>query len=75
MRYLPAALLAAALAAPATPLPAQDAGLTLAEVERQYRRMSVVHIRKCDYDGNGIFTRTEMLCVQNVYRVFYLDND
>ena len=37
--------------------------------------MNEVHILKCDYDGNQIFTRTEMLCVQSIYRSIYLDRD
>ena len=37
--------------------------------------MNEVHILKCDYDGNRIFTGTEMLCVQSIYRSFYLDTD
>ena len=54
---------------------AQAQGLTLEQVERKYPRMSYVHINKCDYDGNGIFTRTEMLCVSGIYQQMYLDRD
>ena len=50
-------------------------GLTLEQVERKYPRMSYVHINKCDYDGNGTFTRTEMLCVSGIYQQMYLDRD
>ena len=32
-------------------------GLTLAQVEREYPRMNAVHIKKCDYDGDGLYTR------------------
>jgi hypothetical protein len=71
-RYALAALLAAAPAAAAL---AQAQGLTLEQVERKYPRMSYIHINKCDYDGNGIFTRTEMLCVSGIYQQMYLDRD
>jgi hypothetical protein len=69
--------LAALVVASLPPLPAfaQQQGLTLAEVERQYRTMNEVHILKCDHNGDLIFTRTEMLCVQSIYRSFYLDRD
>jgi hypothetical protein len=71
-RYALAALL---VAAPAAAAFAQAQGLTLEQVERKYPRMSYVHINKCDYDGNGIFTRTEMLCVSGIYQQMYLDRD
>ncbi|HVH01481.1 MAG TPA: hypothetical protein VM891_00730 [Amaricoccus sp.] len=71
MRILTATL-AFSLLAP--PLAAQEAGLTLAQVERKYRKMNEVHILKCDRDGNRIFTRSEMLCVQSIYQTFYLDS-
>jgi hypothetical protein len=50
----------------------QEGGLTLAQVESRYPRMSSVHIEKCDKNGNGIYTKTEMLCVQSIYNVMYL---
>lgn len=68
-----AALVLAATLAPAAF--AQSEGLTLAQVEQKYRTMSPVHILKCDYDGNQIFTRTEMLCVSGIYQQMYLDRD
>jgi hypothetical protein len=76
---LHALLLAAPLAAGlAAVLPAavagQDQGVPMATVERQYRNMSPVHIAKCDHDRSGYFTRSEMLCVQNIYRTFYLSD-
>ena len=37
--------------------------------------MNEVHILKCDYDGNQLFTRTEMLCVSGIYQPLYLDRD
>jgi hypothetical protein len=73
MRLIAATL--ASLPLLAAPLPAQDAGIPLAQVERQYRKMNEVHILKCDYDGDRLFTRTEMLCIQSIYRTFYLDTD
>ena len=48
--------------------------MTLAQIERKYRNMSPVHIEKCDYDGNGQFTRTEQLCVAGIYQQMYLDD-
>jgi hypothetical protein len=76
MRTLVVSLTTLLLLAPlAGPLLAQEQGLTLAQVERKYRQMNEVHILKCDYDGNQIFTRTEMLCVQSIYRSFYLDRN
>lgn len=59
-------------AAPVVAL-AQAEGLTLQEVKRKYPKMNVVHINKCDYDGNEIFTRTEMLCVAGIYQQMYID--
>jgi len=69
MTRLALILLATLLAVPAL---AQTAGLTLDQVEREYPRMSPVHILKCDYDKNGVFTRTEMLCVAGIYEQMYL---
>jgi len=71
-RYALAALL---VTAPAAAAFAQAQGLTLEQVERKYPRMSYIHINKCDYDGNGIFTRTELLCVSGIYQQMYLDRD
>jgi len=69
-------MLAALLfALPVVPAAAQTAGLTLEQVERKYPRMNAVHIRKCDYDGTGIYTRTEMLCVSGIYQQMYLDRN
>lgn len=69
-----ALLLAVPLVQPLAPAAfAQSGGLTLAQVERQYPRMSPVHIRKCDRDGDGIYTRSEMLCVQSIYQAMYID--
>jgi hypothetical protein len=62
---------------PAGPAAGQQQGTTytLAQVQSKYRRMNIVHIQKCDYDGNDVFTRTEMICVQNIYRVMYLNDN
>jgi hypothetical protein len=73
MRLLPVSLATALLGATASAPFAQE--LTLAQVERQYRRMAEVHILKCDRDGNETFTRTEMLCVSSIYQQMYLDTD
>jgi hypothetical protein len=76
MRTLVVSLTTLLLLAPlAGPLLAQEQGLTLAQVERKYRQMNEVHILKCDYDGNELFTRTEMLCVSGIYQQMYLDTD
>jgi hypothetical protein len=53
---------------------AQQATMSLAEIERKYRQMSPVHIAKCDYDRDGRFTRTEQLCVAGIYEQMYLDS-
>ena len=55
--------------------PRPGGGLTLDQVERKYPRMSPVHIQKCDHDGDGIYTRTELLCVSGIYQAMYLDRD
>lgn len=54
---------------------AQEAGLTYAQVKAEYRQMSSVHIKKCDHNGDGIYGRTEMLCVSSIYQSFYLDRN
>ena len=73
LRSLAALLLLALLQPLATAAFAQQAGLTLAQVERKYPRMSPVHIEKCDRDGNEIYTRAEMACVEGIYNA--LNND
>jgi hypothetical protein len=72
MRTLPFALVIAGVALPAL---AQQSTLSLEQVERKYRNMSVVHIEKCDYDGDDRFTRTEQFCVAGIYQQMYLDRD
>ena len=59
----------------AMPAVAQQATLSLDQIERKYRQMSPVHIAKCDYDGDGQFTHTEQLCVAAIYQAMYLDRD
>lgn len=61
----------------ALPIRAQGGaeGVPLAQVERKYRQMSPVHIEKCDFNHDEVFTPTEMTCVQNIYRSMYLDRD
>lgn len=60
----------------AAPVSAQPAGtLTLAQVERKYRGMKTVHIEKCDYDHDDLFTRSEQLCLAGIYQQMYLDRD
>jgi hypothetical protein len=73
---MPRLLLVAVLLALAAPAPATaQAGLTLDQVQRKYRKMNEVHILKCDRDRDLIFTRTEMLCVSSIYDVMYLDRN
>ena len=68
----PALSLSALAVAAALPAVAQQATLSLEQVERKYRRMSIVHIEKCDRDGDGQFTKTEQLCVAGIYQAMYL---
>jgi hypothetical protein len=67
------AIAASAAVVVALPALAQQSTLSLEQIERKYRRMSIVHIEKCDYDGNGQFTKTEQLCVAGIYQAMYLD--
>jgi hypothetical protein len=69
---LPVAVCILGLALPAV---AQQATLSLEQLERRYRNMSPVHIEKCDYDRDGVFTKTEQLCVASIYQVMYLDHN
>jgi hypothetical protein len=71
---LTAALLTWAMLAGAGPAAAQGEGVTLDQVERQYPRMSVVHIVKCDRDGDGLFGRGELQCVRGIYSAMYLED-
>ena len=70
LRFPTAVVLAALAAVPASAQAQQ--GLTLEQVEAQYPRMRPVHIEKCDHNGDGIYTRTEMLCVSGIYQQMYL---
>jgi hypothetical protein len=72
MRSLLLSLMVVSLALPAL---AQQGTMTLDQIERKYRNMSPVHIAKCDYDGDGLFTRTEQLCVAGIYQQMYRDRD
>ena len=65
------ALVLAVLAAVPVNAQAQQ-GLTLQQVEAKYPRMRPVHIAKCDHNGDGLYTRTEMLCVSGIYQQMYL---
>ena len=70
-----AILLGALLLAPPLAATAQGAGgLTLRQVEAEYPRMKAVHIEKCDRNGDGIYTRTEMLCVASIYQAMYISD-
>ena len=63
-----------ATGAAAAPILAQDGPLTLQQVERKYPRMNAVHIGKCDHDDDGLYSRTEMLCVQSIYSTMYVND-
>lgn len=63
------AVVAIALAASAAL--AQSGTLTLQQLERKYPHMSPVHIEKCDHDGDGVYNRSEQLCVSSIYSTLY----
>lgn len=65
---------AAALAAIATAALAQGDTVTLQQLEWKYPRMSPVHIRKCDFDGDGVYDRGEQVCVGSIYNTMYRDD-
>ena len=74
-----APVLVVLIAAPAPlPVSAQAPGgdptaLTIEQVQRRFRRMSPVHILKCDYNGDNLIERKEYPCVEGIYRVMYVD--
>ena len=74
MKPLATTLVAAALALPLPAAAQAQAGYTLAQVESMYPRMKAVHIEKCDRNGDDVYTRSEMLCVQGIYQAMYLSN-
>jgi len=67
------ALVALPLMQPAAAQTGNSGGLTLAQVQSRYYNMNAVHIKKCDYNGDGLYTRGEMNCVSGIYRAMYLD--
>jgi len=76
---LPIAAVAVLLSAPApAPVSAQAAGgdpsaLTVEQVQERFRRMSPIHILKCDYNGDNLIERKEYPCVQGIYQVMYVE--
>ena len=48
--------------------------MTLDQVEAMYPRMKAVHIQKCDRNGDGVYTKSEMLCVKSIYHAMYVEN-
>ncbi len=71
-RTVPAGLLAGlALASPAADAQGTTT-LTFAQVQQQYPRMNAVHIRKCDFNGDGLYTRSEMMCIAGIYQQMYV---
>ena len=73
MKPLAITLLAAAAALPLPAAAQAPAGYTLAQVESIYPRMKAVHIEKCDRNGDNLYTKSEMLCVQGIYQAMYID--
>ncbi|MFO1208376.1 MAG: hypothetical protein U1E40_04045 [Amaricoccus sp.] len=67
-------LLALVAALAAAPIAAQQAGYSLDQVEAMYPRMKAVHIQKCDRNGDGVYTKSEMLCVKSIYHAMYVEN-
>ena len=60
---------------PAAAVQAQSqGGYSLGQVESMYPRMKPVHIEKCDRNGDGLYTKSEMLCVQSIYHAMYIEN-
>ncbi len=60
------------------PVSAQAAGgdpgaLTVQQVQQRFRRMSPIHILKCDYNGDNLIERKEYPCVQSIYQVMYVE--
>ncbi|HMQ95073.1 MAG TPA: hypothetical protein PKA33_17650 [Amaricoccus sp.] len=60
------------------PLSAQAAGsdpsaLTVKQVQQRFRRMSPVHILKCDHNGDKLIESKEYPCVQSIYQVMYVE--
>ena len=64
----------AACAATATAALREGGTLTLQQLERKYSGMSPVHIAKCDRDGDGVYNRSEQLCVASIYNTMYRDD-
>ena len=66
----PAALILAALLSPAarSRLRPGRAASPSTRSSANTAPMSPVHIEKCDHDGDGIYTRTELLCVSGIYQ-------
>lgn len=69
-------VLAAAVAASAATaaVVARNSTMTFEQMERKYPRMTAVHMRKCDRDGDGLYNRAEALCVSSVYSTMYLND-
>jgi hypothetical protein len=53
------------------PIAAQEVGYSLDQVESMYPPMKPVHIKKCDRNGDNLYTKSEMLCVQGIYQAMY----
>ena len=70
---LSAAVAAFALEVIALPAAAQAGDLTFEQVQRKYRQMSPVFIRKCDRDGDGLYSRVELQCISGIYSAMYLE--
>ncbi len=62
-----AALSIAACVALGLAAQAAEPAATLAQMGARYPSMSDVHIRKCDKDGDGLYTNAEQACVRSIY--------
>ena len=49
-----------------------EADLPYEKVLRKYRGMSPVFVRKCDRDGDSLYTNVEMQCVAGIYQAMYI---
>jgi len=66
---LPALMLASfALASPAA---AAATPWTLRQVKSHYPGMNMVHIEKCDRNGDGLFDRGDRGCLSGIYNALY----
>jgi hypothetical protein len=70
---LTALLLATAVIPPAS-VTAQTQAMTIQQVQSRFHGMNEVHIRKCDFNGDGLIDSKEINCVRGIYQAMYLDD-